>query len=1043
MIEQQTVTKAQSNAEGFYDFLALPPGNYEMRFEAQGFQSEARTGLELSLGQNLRVDSALTVGAIETQVTVAGTAPLVDTTSSTLSGLIDDRRVVDLPLNGRNVVSLAGILPGVLSVATNQEMDNSRSGPEMNVNGGRANMNLFAFNGGYFNNPSRNTGLNFPPPDAIDEVRILTHDFSAEYGHSPGSQVLMVSKSGTDGFHGAGWEFLRNNALNARNFFSPTVPAIRENQFGGQAGGAIKKDSLFIFGVYQRLTNDQQAQSVQSFVPSAAERSGDFTALGSTLTNPVNPLTGKPMTDPSTGLPCVAGNKVAAGCISPAATKLLSYVPQSPNGTLVSLAASPVRGNTGMTRVDWNQSSKNRIFGSYFADRTAHNNPLAGSSTIPNFESESYTEESDQVAVNDVYTISPTMLNQATFSWVRSNSAEIENKTIDPSSLGINLPQYLPTGTISIGVSGAFTLGSGTPTAFYSRNWQGKDVVSWTHGKHQVKFGYELLHLQFEQAFIGAPGLSFTGNATGNPTADFVLGVFNNGTIEFGLRDPNASSNFHAVFFQDEFKVSPRLTLNYGVRYEPFLPWTEANNRVNTIRPYQQSTVQPDAPLGVVYPGDKGITKGIGSADLNNFGPRFGFAWDVFGNGKTSVRGGYGIYFETVNADSVGTNAPYAGKSLIYGGSLDNPYGSLGLTPPPVQTTASFGCTKIAASPGYSCPSYPLPLNGTYVGPNVRSPYIQAFNFSIQRQISSSLMLESSYVGNAAIKLEAYVPLNPGQYINSPVNGAAPSAQNVNDRVGYEPGILGPGVYSIGNDFRSSYNSWQTQITKRLSRGFTVLASYSLSKSIDSSSTDNLGGTVSDPFDLHTEKGRSDWDRRHAVTASWLWNLPVRFSNRLANSLLGGWTLTGITTIQSGSPLTFVEGSDIALDGTGGSQHAQLVSGTTASDIALNHSSRTSFVSEFFNTAAFMSPNLVTPGTYGNAGRGLISGPAMANTDFSALKDFALRESWKLQFRSEFFNSLNQVNFSNPNTTVGSTSFGRITSANSGRVIQFALKLLW
>src|SRR5436305_4295196 len=308
MTEQQSTSKTVTNSEGFYDFVALPPGDYELVFEANGFRRQIRSGVDLSINQNLRVDSALEVGSLETQVTVHGTAPLVDTVSPVLSGLIDDRRVVDLPLNGRNIMSLAGVLPGVLGVAVSQQMDNARSGPIMDVNGGRSNMNLFTLNGGYFNNPSRNTGINYPPPDAVEEIRILTHDFSAEYGHNPGSQVLVASKSGTNQIHGAAWEFRRNNAFNARNFFAPVVPVVHQDQFGGDAGVPIVKDSLFIFGVYQGLINHQQAQSVQSFVPTAAQRAGDFTALRTTLTNPNSPITGRPFADPVTGSPCIAGN---------------------------------------------------------------------------------------------------------------------------------------------------------------------------------------------------------------------------------------------------------------------------------------------------------------------------------------------------------------------------------------------------------------------------------------------------------------------------------------------------------------------------------------------------------------------------------------------------------------------------------------------------------------------------------------------------------------------------------------------------------------
>ncbi len=347
MTEQQSTGTARTNAEGFYDILALPPGDYEIVFEAAGFRRQVRSGIELTINQNLRVDASLEVGSVETSVTVTGTAPLVDTVSPVLSGLIDDRRVVDLPLNGRNIMSLAGILPGVLAVAVPQEMDNARSGPIMDVNGGRSNMNLFTFNGGYFNNPSRNTGIDYPPPDAIEEVRILTHDFSAEYGHNPGSQVLVASKTGTNQIHGAAWEFLRNNDFNARNFFAPTVPVVHQDQFGAAAGGPIRKDKLFIFGTYQGLINHQQAQSVQSLLPSAAQRSGDFTALKTTLADPADPLTNKPLLDPVTGAPCVAGNKIAAGCLSPAAAKLLSFVPITPNNTLVTLAAKSDTGRHG------------------------------------------------------------------------------------------------------------------------------------------------------------------------------------------------------------------------------------------------------------------------------------------------------------------------------------------------------------------------------------------------------------------------------------------------------------------------------------------------------------------------------------------------------------------------------------------------------------------------------------------------------------------------------------------------------------------------
>ena len=1040
MVEQQAVRSTETNTEGFYSFLALPPGTYEMTFESGGFQRQVHSGLQLTVNQHLRVDAALAVGTIETQVNVTAAAPLVDTTSATLSGLIDDRRVVDLPLNGRNVIGLARILPGVLNVKAPQQLGDARGGPEMDVNGGRPNMNVFTFNGGFFNNPSRNTGMNYPPPDAIQEVRVLTHNFAAEYGHNPGAQVVVVSKSGSNEVHGSAWEFLRNNDLNARNFFAPTVPVLKQNQFGAAAGAPVMKNKTFVFGSYQGLTVRQQAQTVQALVPTAAQRNGDFTGLRTTLIDPVDPVTQKPFTE-AAGRPCVAGNIIATDCISPVAKKFLGFIPDSPTGTLVSLGSSPLDGHMFVTRGDWNQSSKHRIFGSFFYDHNSRSDPFNGGN-IPNYISQSFVQDTRQVVVNDTYTFSPTLLNEATVSFLNTGSNQLQDKTIDPKDLGINMPQYLPGGAVTVDVASNFSVRSGFTTRFFNHNWQFKDSLNLIRGRHSFKFGYEMLHTQFRQVFIGSPGFSFNGKRSGDPVADFMLGAFSSLSLDFGVRDTDTSTYWHAVYFQDEFKITPRFMLTYGVRWEPFQPWVEKNDRINTVVPGRQSKVVPDAPVGILFPGDG--PRGLADADLNNFAPRIGFAWDVFGGGKTSVRGGYGVFYESINADSLAQeNPPFAGFSSIYSGRIEDPYGSLGLTAPPVTTTAKFGCTKIAAYPGYDCPLFPLPVGGLFTDPSLRTPYIQSFDLAMQHQLTPSLMVETAYAGKIGIKIEALRTYNPARFVNSPINGSPPSDQNINDRVIFEPGILGPQGYLLGNDFRSWYHSFQAQVTKRFSKGLTVLGSYTLAKSIDSSSTDNLGATVANPFNLRDERGRSSWDRRHAVVASWLYTPPIRLANRLTNSLFGGWTLSGITTIQSGTPLTFVMGDDVALDGTGGSQHAQLVPGTTRAMIMLEHPNRDAFWRQFFNTKAFVPTNSVPRGVYGNAGRGLISGPAFNSTDFAVLKDFRIREPMRVQFRSEFFNAFNQVNFSNPTTSVASSAFGRVRSANDGRVIQFALKVLW
>ncbi len=306
-VDRGISTVTETNVEGFYNFPALEPGAYTLSVEKGGFQTYIRSGLSLTVNQNLRVDADLQLGAVTKSVTVTAEAPLVDTASGTVSSLVDDRRIVDLPLNGRNVMSLAQLVPGVLSVYAPESLTDARGGPQMNANGGRANQNLYMFDGAFFVNPSRNTGMNFPPPDAVQEFRLLTSNFDAEYGRNSGSQATVVARAGSNDFHGDVWEFLRNNALNARNFFAPTVPAIKENQFGGTAGGPIKKEKIFFFGAYQGLRSRPQAVAQKVLVPSAAERNGDFTDLlpGTVLVNPTNPNTGAPFLTPS-GAACVA-----------------------------------------------------------------------------------------------------------------------------------------------------------------------------------------------------------------------------------------------------------------------------------------------------------------------------------------------------------------------------------------------------------------------------------------------------------------------------------------------------------------------------------------------------------------------------------------------------------------------------------------------------------------------------------------------------------------------------------------------------------------
>ena len=1048
---QQGVSRqAESNDVGFYTFDALVPGSYTLTVEKTGFERLTRTGVTLTVNQNLRVDMTLTVGASTQEVTVSAEATVVNTETPTLSGLVDDRRVVELPLNGRNIVSLSQTVPGVLSVSAPQSLGCARAGSTMNVNGGQFDMNNFMFDGAYFINPSRNTPMNYPPPDAIQEFRIQTSNFSSDYGRDAGSEVTVISKSGSNDFHGSAWEFLRNDDLNARSFFASTVPGVKENQFGAAMGGPIKKDKLFYFGSFQGLTNRPQAVENVVAVPSAAERSGDFSSLlpATILTDPVNPVTGLPYSTPSGG-PCVANNIIDPTCIGAVTKNLLQYVPQSPSGTVVSLGPSPSNNENYFGRIDWNKSSKQQLFGHVYVDHTSSSTATAGCGNLADtngYIGEHFVEETDMITLNDTYLFSPHLVNQAIVSYLRTTSNEFESKTINPSQLGVDMPQYIPTGALEVNVSGSFNLGSGFNTRFLNNNYEIRDALDWMKGKHEFKFGGQYMRLHFIQRFIGSPVFGFNGVQTGSPLADFMLGAYTSLSLQFGIAQNDDVQSAPSLFFQDEFKVKPHFTMTYGLRWEPMFPWYDNYNRINALKFGAESTVRPDSPPGFLFPGDPGIPRGLVPNRLKNFAPRFGFAWDVFGNGKTSVRGGFGVYFDSIKADAVSQeNPPFVGLPAYANGQIADPFASVGAITPPVVPSGQFGCTSVATFPGINCPLFPPPYGGFYTSGNLTTPYVEAWNLTLERQVTPSVMVQASYVGKIGTRIEGYQDANPAYFENDPYTGQPPSESNANDRVRLEPGILSSQITIDGNWNRSWYHSLQLQATKRFSRGISIIGSYTLAKSIDLESFNIFGGVDVNPFDLNANRGRSNWDSRNAVVASYLWSPPIKFRQPWENTLLGGWTFSGITSAQSGPPFTVYEGEDVALIGTstalGGTQYAM----QTGAPLQLSHPSRGAEVRQFFNTNAFVPVSLVPAGVIGNSGRNIISGPALSNTDFALLKNFAFKERFRAQFRTEAFNIFNQVNFGEPIATVNSGPgvFGSLPSASPGRVLQFALKFLW
>jgi hypothetical protein len=1039
MLGQQVTRSTVSDETGFFNLLAMPRGNYEITAQLPGFATQ-RTNAELTAGENLRVDFKMNLSQIAETVEVSGSAAMVETRSATISGLVDDRRVQELPLNGRNVVELARTLPGVTDVIASQEEASTRGGPTMIVHGASRGQNNFTLNGSNFTNFSPTAGFNPPPPDAIQEIRVQTSTFSAEYGNNAGAQVSMVTKAGSNQFHGSVWEFHRDDKLNARSFFQPRRPKQRQNQPGASAGGRLLPNKLFYFGSYQRLSDREEAGSAQALVPTDAQRLGDFSALGIALKNPVDPFTGRGLADGS-GASCVFGNIVNPNCINPAAKSYLDrFIPRSPSGVVVKLIPSPLDAYNWLTRFDYTVSSRNNAFFHYFRDHY-HRTTSPGNVQYVNQDS---LNDVNQYSATDTHTFSPTFLNEATYSFMNAQSFVQAIGRVPPRDMGINLDEgYLGVG-MSLSVTGQFNLSFPGPERQGYRNWQWRDTMTLVRGRHTFKWGYEGMYIDFDLVRgNGARSATFTGTRSGSPLADFLLGAFDNVQFGFGAADSFPIEWKHQAFFQDELKVTPHVTLDLGVRYEPWFPWRQEYGRYTSWKPGVQSVVKPDAPLGILFVGDPGVPEKTVEGNLKNFAPRFGLAWDLFGNGRTVVRTGYGVYYNEVDATTVhAAEAPWTGTVQLFNGRIEDPFGSLNRTLPPsgVPISGNFGCTKIDQFPGTQCALYPLPLNFVYTDPKMRPPTVSNFDLSFQRQLTNDLMFDIAYVGRLGYHLVGHRHWNPARYINDPFTGLPPSAQNGGDRVLFEPGIIGPTSRVLEARYQSWYHGLEIKANKRFSHGFMFSGFYTLSKALDNllDSGAALTAGVANPFDPTSMKGRAQFDRRHMAGFSWLWEF------------LGGWSLSGVHNVSSGIPLNFVMGTDVALDGTGGAtrQLAQLAPGVTMKNIGRDHRNRDDFINNFFNTSAFAPVNQLRRGIYGNMPSHVVSGPAMARSDIAVMRDFRLpgREGLRLQVRGELFNAFNQVNFDQPDQVASSASFGRITSTQPGqpgRVGQLVAKILW
>jgi Carboxypeptidase regulatory-like domain len=1030
-VTRQTAT----TGDGSYAFLGLPVGSYSLTVEATGFQRSVQTGITVKADQSLTVPISLILGATTQSVTVEGNTALVQTQQATLSRAISSQEVGNLPLQGRLTAQLATLSPGMVSLGTKTVNEGANASTGTNArgsgdsfqgvtypgaqavagNGARADSVEYNLDGASNQDTYTNVNNPYPNPDAVQEISVQTNSYSAQYGRGAGGVVNVVTKSGTNQLHGTAFDYLRNGALNARNFFNPGRDLLKRNQFGGTLGGPIIHDKAFFFGSYQGTIIRSESFGNSVNLPSQAFASGDFSSL----------LPGTQLVDPFTGDP-IPGNIITPDMMDTAASNLLAKIPlSSTTGGVTVLPRSPVRQgeNEAMGRVDYNLSEKNHLYGRYFYTRYT-NDPFIGKQN-PLQSSSGFVDEDQDIGVSDTYNFTPNLLNIATFSYNRNHSTILPGTPFSLADIGSMVSVTDPP-ELRLNVSGFFSMSTGAPGEFDRDNYRFTDDVNWVHGKHIVVFGGDFLRpsVVLNNDYKQNPRLTFRSHS-GNAFADYLLGYVDNfqqGGGEFGSHRANLAS----LYAQDNYQIRPNLTLNLGLRWDPFPGYTDSLGRTECFRPGQQSTRFPGAPPGYLFAGDSGCPDSGFDTTWRNFAPRFGFAYSLGSRHSTVIRGGYGMFFQAPFLESFNhmvDSAPFSPQYLFRGVSFTDPYGSKGIENP-------FPAQYAPKIPSATDAFFPSPLDlAVSFAPDWKPAEMMQWNLTVEHQFAGDILLRGSYVGSKGTHLSYNTD------INAPSPSPTATADNEDARRPYQ--AYGQITMDISGA-NSTFSAFQLVLQKRFSHGLLLDANYTWSKSIDwaSSTSDMDTITVINPYNVRAYRGVSDFNVPHRFILDYVWQLPSA-GQGMKNTVLGGWATSGIWTWESGFPLNIDTASDtsFSLPEVGNDQASQICApqytGGSPHD-------RVYPQTPWFQPGCFVVP---ADNTFGNVGRNTLIGPGVFGIDFAAYKTFSLTERLKLQFRTEFFNVLNHANFLNPDTTVTDDTFGYITGAQSPRILQMSLRL--
>ncbi len=1028
--------RTESNDAGYYNVSLLKPGGYSLRVEQQGFKTAARAGVTIEVDQRVELNFTLEVGNVSERIEVTARATQLNTVEASRGQVIDNQRIVDLPLNGRNYNDLALLSPGASQPARGGRFGGFSSG------GMRATQNNFLLDG-MDNNPyelasaQRRSEMVQPSIDAIQEFKVQTNAYSAEYGRSMGSVVNVTTKSGTNQLHGSAFEFLRNEKLDAKNFFDPAnraKPPFKRNQYGFSVGGPViipkllnGRNRIFFFGDYEGAKVRESATNT-STIATTRMRTGDFGDLFAER--------GRVIRDPDNNAP-FPGNTIPAARIDPLARTLVNLYPTPQNASVAAnylhLAPRLQDVHKWDARIDTNIGSRDNVF--WRLSQHNSDNPATLSLPAPAYGGNFFDSivEGINTGANWNHVWTPNLISSVRGSWglalfKRDNPKETNGELLNQKYGIRGGNNTIPGGFASMGITGYAPIGIGgfNPVDRDSQNRQFAADFTWTKAKHTLKFGTNFLRSQNNIFNIRTElgGYSFNGQFTNDGMADFLLGLANNYSWNTRLQ-VDLRSLSHGYFVQDDWKVSPRLTVNLGARYEVVLPYVDKRDRMGIF----DISSNPDSPR-LIYAGAEGkdrFNRAMFATDTNNFMPRVGFAYKI--NDKTVLRSGYGIFYTTFE--------PFGDAEYLIG-NPPNAYGvsfAASATAPALllRNGPAEGSLTLARASGLQFVSYERHAD---IG------YAQQWNFNIQRELGKDWMLETGYSASKGTHLmqrydDNFSPPGPGN-----LNAKRRYQRAEIPGTGIVTSPLGP-VQGYHNNGNSTYHALVSSLEKRFSAGYTILLSYSWSKAIGDTcgggGGDSAGCGFQDLRNISLEKGALNEDVPHRMVLSSLYDLPLGKGRKWASGMhpvlqtaFGGWSVGSIVTAASGLPFNLTVSGNPANSGS--------ITVVNRPNVVGDWRQGTRTVNSDFNVAAFVSNRQFETG---NMGRNAIRERPQFNWNFSALKDFRLREALRLQFRFEAFQFTNTPRFNVPGAVLGTATYGRITGADTPRNLQFGAKLVW